>query len=139
MDRTSSSCGFTQVLLYTQKIHVDVSGGTRAECSTLRYVLDNAMRIIISCGLLIYKCSVRSCFTSLNVRRPATSCKFGTSITIMSVCRQLTLKAPITTAAGDKFCDMFPNFRHKLGMIFHENRLPAADDSHKVSCLICYF
>ena len=23
-------------------------------------------------------------------------------------------------------------------MIFHENRLPAADDSHEISCLICY-
>ena len=26
----------------------------------------------------------------------------------------------------------------KKGMIFHENRLPA-DDSHEISCLICYF
>ena len=25
----------------------------------------------------------------------------------------LTLKAPITTAAGDKFCDIFPSFRQK--------------------------
>ena len=25
----------------------------------------------------------------------------------------LTLKAPITTAADDKFCDIFPNFRIK--------------------------
>ena len=25
----------------------------------------------------------------------------------------LTLKAPITTAADDKFCDIFPNFRQK--------------------------
>ena len=25
----------------------------------------------------------------------------------------LTLKAPITTAADDKFCDIFPNFRKK--------------------------
>ena len=25
----------------------------------------------------------------------------------------LTLKAPITTAADDKFCDVFPNFRKK--------------------------
>ena len=50
----------------------------------------------------------------------------------------LTLKAPITTAADDKFCDIFPNFRRKYGMILHENRLPT-DDSHKISCLICYF
>ena len=51
---------------------------------------------------------------------------------------ELTLKAPITTAADDKFWDIFPNFRQKQGMILHENRLPA-DDSHEISCLICYF
>ena len=50
----------------------------------------------------------------------------------------LTLKAPITTAADDKFCDIFPNFPKKLGMIFHEKRLPA-DDPHEISYLICYF
>ena len=43
------------------------------------------------------------------------------------------------TAADDKFCNIFPNFRKIQGMIFHENRLPA-DDSHEISCLIlfCY-
>ena len=50
----------------------------------------------------------------------------------------LTLKAPITPAADNKFCDIFPNFQKKLGMLFHENRL-LADDSHPISCLICYF
>ena len=49
----------------------------------------------------------------------------------------LTLKAPIITAADDKFCEIFPNFqkkkKKKIGMIFHENRLPADE------CLICYF
>ena len=50
----------------------------------------------------------------------------------------LTLKAPITTAADDKFCEIFPNFQKKFGMIFHENRL-LADDYHEISCLICYF
>ena len=49
----------------------------------------------------------------------------------------LTLKAPITTVADDKLCDIFSNFRKKKGMIFHENRLPA-DDSHEI-CLICYY
>ena len=36
-------------------------------------------------------------------------------------------KAPIMTAADDKFCDTFLNFRKKQQqeMIFHENRLPA--------------
>ena len=29
----------------------------------------------------------------------------------------LTLKAPIKTAADDKFCDIFNNFRQKKGMI----------------------
>ena len=50
----------------------------------------------------------------------------------------LTLKAPIRTAADDKFCDIFPNFRQKKGMILHENRLPA-DDSHEISCLLGHF
>ena len=49
-----------------------------------------------------------------------------------------TLKAPITTAADDRLCNIFPNFQKKYGMIFLENRLPA-DDSHEISCLICYF
>ena len=36
-------------------------------------------------------------------------------------------KAPIMTAADDKLCDTFLNFRKKKQqeMIFHENRLPA--------------
>ena len=42
---------------------------------------------------------------------------------------------PITTAADDKFCDIFPNFRKKKGMIFHE----PADDSHEILYLICNF
>ena len=49
---------------------------------------------------------------------------------------QSLLKAPITTAEGDKFCDIFFNF----SMIFHEDRLPG-EDSHEISknsCLICY-
>ena len=47
----------------------------------------------------------------------------------------LTLKAPITTAADDKFCNIFSNFGQKKS-ILHENRLPE-DDSHEISCLIC--
>ena len=35
------------------------------------------------------------------------------------------------TAADDKFCNIFLNFRKIEGMIFHENRLPA-DDSHEI-------
>ena len=59
--------------------------------------------------------------------------------TIVNFGTSLTLKAPIKTAAdNDTFCDIFPNFRKEQGMIFHENRLPA-DDSHEISCLICYF
>ena len=49
----------------------------------------------------------------------------------------LTLKAPITTAADDKFY-IFLNFQQKQGIILHENRL-SADDSHEIACLICYF
>ena len=52
--------------------------------------------------------------------------------------RLLTLKAPLTTAADNKLCEIFPHFRKKYGMVFHENRLPA-DDSHEISCLICYY
>ena len=50
----------------------------------------------------------------------------------------LTLKAPITTVADDKLCNIFLNFLKKKGKIFHENHLPA-DDSHGISYFICYF
>ena len=50
--------------------------------------------------------------------------------------KKLTLKVPITTAADNKFCNIFPNFLKKSGLIFHENRLPA-DDSHEI-CLIIF-
>ena len=51
---------------------------------------------------------------------------------------QLILKAPIMTAADDKKCYTFLNFRkkHTQEMIFHENRLPAKD-SHEIN-LNCY-
>ena len=55
-----------------------------------------------------------------------------------SIQAQLTFKAPITTAADDKFGDIVLSLLKKLGMIFHENRLPA-DNSHEISCHICYF
>ena len=32
---------------------------------------------------------------------------------LLNVCNGFTLKVPITTAADDKFCDIFPNFRQK--------------------------
>ena len=47
----------------------------------------------------------------------------------------LTLKASITTAADYKFRHIFPNFRKKEGMIFHENHLPA-EASHEISLVI---
>ena len=50
----------------------------------------------------------------------------------------LTLKAPITTAADNRICDIFPNFRQNKGMILNKNRL-LEDDSHEISCHICYF
>ena len=43
----------------------------------------------------------------------------------------LTLKGQILTAADDTFCNIFPTFKNKKGMIFRENRLPA-DDSYKI-------
>ena len=47
----------------------------------------------------------------------------------------LSLKAPMTTAVDDKLCNIFPNFRKNKVCCF---MLPA-DDSHEVSCRICYF
>ena len=42
------------------------------------------------------------------------------------------------SATDGKFYATIPNFRQKKGMILHENCL-SADDSHEISCLICYF
>ena len=39
--------------------------------------------------------------------------------------RSISVKASITTASDDTFSKIFPNFRNKKRMIFHENRLPA--------------
>ena len=35
----------------------------------------------------------------------------------------ITLKAPIPTVADDKFCNIFPNFQKKQGMISYETIL----------------
>ena len=44
----------------------------------------------------------------------------GAHLTLLVlVIHMLTHKASI--AADDKFCDVFPNFRQKEGMILHEN------------------
>ena len=72
---------------------------------------------------------------SRSVSENAHNSLFGSHFAYLSF---LTLKAPITTAADDKFCDIFPDLRYIYGMILHENRLPA-DDSHEISCLICDF
>ena len=58
-------------------------------------------------------------------------------VAMAAILEILTLKAPITAEADDKFCNIFPNFQKKSGMIFHENRLPA-DDSHEISCLVIF-
>ena len=51
----------------------------------------------------------------------------------------LTLKAQITTAADDNFCDIFAIFfDKKIGFIFHENCLPA-DDSQEIASLFVIF
>ena len=39
------------------------------------------------------------------------------------LCKELTFKALIGTAAGHKFCDLFLDFRDKWGLILHENCL----------------
>ena len=61
---------------------------------------------------------------------------YETTMSLVSV----NLKAPITIAADDIFCNIILDFRAKLGtcMIFHENRL-SADAYHEIPCLICYF
>ena len=51
---------------------------------------------------------------------------------------KLTHKAPIMTAADNKFCNIFPKFRKKI----RHNitwELSAADNFHEISCLICFF
>ena len=45
---------------------------------------------------------------------------------------------PFTTAADDKFRNIFPNFRKKEGMIFHENHLKAGN-SHEYHALFVVF
>ena len=56
--------------------------------------------------------------------------KFGTKFNKMSDQSQLQ--------ETDKLSDIFPNFRKKNNMIFHENRLPS-DDFHEISCRTWYF
>ena len=46
---------------------------------------------------------------------------------------KLTLKASITIAADDKFCDIFPSFRKKIRYGI------SRDDSLEIAYLICYF
>ena len=77
---------------------------------------------------------------SSTVSHKQASCKSIVSsfISMHYFCQETCFrKAPITTAADDKFYNIFPKFRKK-GMIFHENRLPT-DDSHEISCLFCHF
>ena len=51
---------------------------------------------------------------------------------------------PIFSSGTPTFCQMgvlnscFQNPSESSGMIFHENRL-LANNSHEISCLICYF
>ena len=53
--------------------------------------------------------------------------------------QHLTLKAPITTTADDKLCDIFPNSppppskkKKRYGILWESS-------AHEISCLICYF
>ena len=59
-------------------------------------------------GLRRGVCMERNGLSSLGLRR----CVYGTKLA-GGYEDSLTLKAPITTAADDKFCDIFPNFRKK--------------------------
>ena len=86
--------------------------------------VSNSFRIHIRPIILLgLTCRVQTVWKGKDYRQPTLAGK------------RLTLKATITTAADDKFCNIFPNLRQKYGMILHENRLPA-DDSHEISCLI---
>ena len=53
--------------------------------------------------------------------------------------KKLILKAPITTAADDKFCKIFPNFRKNNVWYCMRIVCQQTNDSHEISCLICYF
>ena len=50
----------------------------------------------------------------------------------------LTLKRQSRLQLTTDLATSFPIFKNKIGTISHENHLPA-DDSHEISCLICYF
>ena len=49
---------------------------------------------------------------------------------------KLTIKEPITTAADNKFFDIFSNLLKK---IMYDISSESADVSHEISCLLCYF
>ena len=53
--------------------------------------------------------------------------------------RTITLKAPITTAADDTFCDIFPNFRRIIRSASRRFLWNMSDNSNQISYLICYF
>ena len=68
---------------------------------------------------------------SFHVVKSELNSKSDEKLFIFKICTPgLTLKAPITTAADDKFCKIFTYFQKK-GMTFHENCLPA-DNSHEI-------
>ena len=50
----------------------------------------------------------------LSVVKSVYNCRLsGVNTSGQLIDKEFTLKAPITTAADDKFCDIFPNFRQK--------------------------
>ena len=70
-------------------------------------------------------------FTIVNKNISSLSLLVGTTVVhscfnyMLTVMFMINLKAPITTEADDKFCDIFPSFRKKIRC--------------DISCLICYF
>ena len=61
--------------------------------------------------LTLFTVFLREFFEKVNFE--IKSAEYNKSMKNYPTCKELTLKAPITTAADDKFCDILPNFWKK--------------------------
>ena len=117
------------VEIVSRSISMKVWDRARIELTTPGY----AVRLATDCdmGLIWHSDGIPEMLILKKSADDKNACKISQHV-------ELTLKAPITTVAAIKFCNIFLNFQKKQGMIYHENCLPA-DNSHEISCLICYF
>ena len=65
-----------------------------------------------SVSFWIHACHLKK-FIPLEFRQGIKGTLIGIIFVLNLLLGTLTLKAPFTTAADDKFCDIFPNFREK--------------------------